>query len=399
MSENRVLIAGAGPVGMVAAARLVQAGIPVTVFEAGSDLSDQSRASTFHPPSLDMLAELGVADALIERGLVAPYVQYRSRSEGLLGRFDFGEIADITGHPYRLQCEQWQVCRALLNTYKDDPNFEICFDSPVVAIGQDANGVLVTLGEGEAARTRRGRWLIGADGASSVVRQSLAIGFEGFTWAEKFLVVTTTADLRALIPDLDTVTYVADPEQWNFFLEIPGRWRVMFPVPEGMSDEEALEPAYGDGLLKKVLPETDTALPVEHRTLYRVHQRVADTFQRGRIFLAGDAAHINNPLGGMGMNGGIHDAVNLTERMIKVWRGEAPEEELARYDLQRRQVTEEHVQANTIRNKRELEAKTDEDRAAYRDAMAKRMADAGERREFLKRIGMFAALDRARELG
>ena len=239
MTDNRVLIAGAGPVGMVAAARLVQAGIPVTVFEAGSDLSTQSRASTFHPPTLDMLAELGVADRLIEQGLAAPYVQYRSRSEGLLGRFDFGEIADLTGHPYRLQCEQWRLCRALLEKLGTEPDFEICFDSPVKEMTQDETGVTVTLGEGDAARTRTGRWLIGADGASSVVRQSNGIGFEGFTWAERFLVVTTTADLRALVPDLDTVTYVADPEQWNFFLEIPTAWRVMFPVPNDMSTSSA----------------------------------------------------------------------------------------------------------------------------------------------------------------
>ncbi|WP_425053496.1 FAD-dependent oxidoreductase [Psychromarinibacter sp. S121] len=399
MTENRVLIAGAGPVGMVAAARLVQAGIPVTVFEAGSDLSTQSRASTFHPPTLDMLAELGVADKLIEQGLAAPYVQYRSRSDGLLGRFDFSEIGDLTGHPYRLQCEQWRLCRALLEKLTGEPDFEICFDSPVKSVAQDDAGVTITLGEGDAARTRTGRWLIGADGASSVVRQTLGIGFEGFTWAERFLVVTTTADLRALVPDLDTVTYVADPEQWNFFLEIPTAWRVMFPVPQDMSDEQALEPGYGDGLLRKVLPETEMDLPVEHRTLYRVHQRVADTFQQGRIFLAGDAAHINNPLGGMGMNGGIHDAVNLTGRMVSVWNGDAGEEELTRYDLQRRQVTEEHVQTITIQNKRDLEAKTSEDRAAYRDAMARRMEDADVRRTFLQRIGMFNSLARAAELG
>ncbi|MGV0878891.1 NAD(P)/FAD-dependent oxidoreductase [Martelella sp. FLE1502] len=399
MSENRILIAGAGPVGMVAAARLVGAGIPVTVFEAGSALSKQSRASTFHPPTLDMLDEFGVSERLIEAGLVAPYVQYRSRADGLLGRFDFGEIADLTNHPYRLQCEQWRLCEALYDKLKDEKDFEIRFDSPVTAIGQGPDGVIVTLGEGDAATTRRGRWLIGADGASSVVRQSLGIGFEGFTWAERFLVLTTPADLRALIPDLDTVTYVADPEQWNFFLEIPGAWRVMFPVPQEMADEEALAPAYGDGLLRRVLPEAGTALPVEHRTLYRVHQRVADTFQRGRIFLAGDAAHINNPLGGMGMNGGIHDAVNLTGRMIAVWNGEAGEETLSRYDLQRRKVTEEHVQVNTIQNKRDLEAKTESDRTVYRDAMRERMEDATKRRDFLMRIGMYKALARAAELG
>jgi 3-(3-hydroxy-phenyl)propionate hydroxylase len=399
MNDNRVLIVGAGPVGMVAAARLVGAGIPVTVFEAGSALSKESRASTFHPPTLDMLAEFGVTERLIDSGLIAPFVQYRSREDGILARFDFGEIAEMTSHPFRLQCEQWRLCEALYDKLKDEKDFEIFFNSRVTAVGQGPDGVLVTLGEGDEARTRRGRWLIGADGASSVVRQSLGVGYDGFTWAERFLVLTTPFNLRELDPDLDTVTYVADPDQWNFFLEIPRAWRVMFPVPKEMSDEEALAPDYGRGLMRKVLPQAEGDLPVEHRTLYRVHQRVADTFQRDRIFLAGDAAHINNPLGGMGMNGGIHDAVNLTGRMISVWKGEADEKSLDRYDLQRRKVTEEHVQVNTIQNKRDLEAKTQADRDSYRDAMRERMVDAGKRREFLFRIGMFQALSRAEELG
>lgn len=398
MTEQRVFIAGAGPVGLFAAAKLVSAGVPVTVFEAGAELNRQSRASTFHPPSLDMLAEISVTDGLIAQGLKAPHVQYRNRDEGMLGRFDFGEIADVTAHPYRLQCEQWRLTRLILERFKDDLNFEIVFSAPVRGVMLGADDVTVTLGTEKGDTTRRALWLIGADGASSVVRSELDIAFDGFTWAEKFLVLTTPHDLQSLLPDIDPVTYVSDPVQWNFYLRIPGLWRVMFPTPDGMTDEAALDPDYARRLFERVLPNSGDA-EIVHRTIYRVHQRVAATFKKGRAFLIGDAAHINNPLGGMGMNGGLHDAENLTRRLTRVWRGEAGDAELERFDLQRRKITLEAVQTQTIRNKKDLEAATEEDRDSFRNTMRERMADPAKRRDFLLRIGMFNSLKRAEELG
>ena len=152
------------------------------------------------------------------------------------------------------------------------------------------------------------------------------------------------------------------------------------------------------GKLSGVVPDV-VAFDVLHTTLYRVHQRVAETYRRGRAFLAGDAAHINNPLGGMGMNGGIHDAINLSDRLAKVWTLKAPESELDRYDLQRRQVTVEYVQTQTIQNKKNLEAKTEEERARFREQMARLSADRAATRDYLMRVAMFASLERAEELG
>ena len=170
---------------------------------------------------------------------------------------------------------------------------------------------------------RSGRWLIGADGASSNVRRSLGIEFEGFTWPERFLVVSTPFDFNTVIPDLVAVSYLADPDRWHFLLHIPGLCRVMFLVKPDESDERALSREFAQSLMATVVPGISN-YEISHTTLYRVHQRVAKTFRVGRVFLAGDAAHVNNPLGGMGMNGGIHDAMNLTTRLIEVWRGTAP---------------------------------------------------------------------------
>ena len=186
------------------------------------------------------------------------------------------------------------------------------------------------------------------------MRRSLGIEFEGFTWPERFLVVSTPFDFRTVIPDLAAVSYVADPERWHFLLQIPGLCRVMFPISPDESDELALSREFAQSLMASVLPGKSD-YEIAHVTLYKVHQRVAKTFRAGRAFLVGDAAHINNPLGGMGMNGGIHDAINLTERLAAVWRGDMPESELDRYDLQRRLVTLEYIQTQTIQNKRNLE--------------------------------------------
>src|SRR5262249_17234304 len=209
--DERVLIAGAGPVGLTAAANLVRAGVPVTVFEAGADLSEESRASTFHPPTLDMLDALGAAQPLIGQSLKAPQFQYRSRAHGVLATFDFAAIGDATAHPYRVQAEQSKLTRILYERLRDNPNFALEFGSAVIGVTQDGKGVEVAIERNGARDTRSGRWLIGADGARSEVRRALGIEFPGFTWPERFLVASTPFDFNAVIPDLVAVGYVTDP--------------------------------------------------------------------------------------------------------------------------------------------------------------------------------------------
>jgi len=392
--EERILIAGAGPVGLTAAANLVRGGVPVTVFEAGPDLSEESRASTFHPPTLDMLDRLGAAGPLIAQGLTAPQFQYRTKQHGVLAQFDFGAIADVTAHPYRVQCEQSKLTRILYEQLRGEPHFELQFDSPIRHAEQSSSGVEITVERKGRSETRSGRWLIGADGARSDVRRSLGIEFPGFTWPERFLVVSTPFDFRTVIPDLVAVSYVCDPERWHFLLQIPGLCRVMFPIAPHESDELALSREFAQSLMAGVVPGI-ARYEVAHVTLYNVHQRVAKVFRHGRAFLAGDAAHINNPLGGMGMNGGIHDAINLTSRLVDVWHGREAESELERYDRQRRLVTLEYIEKQSIQNKRNLES----DGIEFARSLAETAADAGRSYDYLLRVSMIASLRRAQELG
>ncbi len=392
--DERVLIAGAGPVGLVAAANLVQAGVPVTVFEAGADLSEESRASTFHPPTLDMLDRLGASAPLIAQGLIAPQFQYRSKRHGVLAQFDFGEIADVTGHPYRVQCEQFKLTRILHQQLSAKAEFELQFNARVKEVTQHGAGVEIAIERNGRTDRRSGRWLIGADGARSDVRRAVGIEFPGFTWPERFLVVSTPFDFHGVITDLVAVSYVADPERWHFLLQIPGLCRVMFPIAPHESDELALSADFAQSLMATVVPPI-TNYEIAHTTLYKVHQRVAETFRRGRIFLAGDAAHINNPLGGMGMNGGIHDAINLTSRLVEVWHGREDDTDLERYDRQRRSVTLEYIEQQSIQNKRNLES----DGTEFGRSLAQIAADKRRTYDYLLRVSMIASLRRARERG
>ncbi len=392
--EQPVLIAGAGPVGLVAAAALVRAGIPVELLEAGPGISEEMRASTFHAPTLDMLDDLGAAKEMIRQGIIGPRVQYRRRDQSLIAEFDFGLLADVTRHPFRLQCEQFKLTRILHALLIGNPLYTARFNAPVAELRDEGSHVVALLEDG----TRRtGSYLIGADGARSAVRKSAGIPFNGFTWPERFLVLSTEFDFATIIPGLADVSYYADPEEWFFLLRVPGVWRAMFPVRGEVSDEEVMTPEFARARFARVVAGHGD-YPIRHTTLYRVHQRVAETFRKGRVLLAGDAAHINNPLGGMGLNGGVHDAVNLVEKLVQVLHGDADESLLDRYDRQRRGVTEEVVQRTTIQNKKNLEAVTPEDQADFQSRMAHAASDPARAHAHLLGMSMINSLRRAAEI-
>jgi 3-(3-hydroxy-phenyl)propionate hydroxylase len=391
MTDNRIVIAGAGPAGLVSATLLARAGVAVTVLEAEPSLPLNLRASTFHPPTLDMLDDLGAAQPLIEQGLKAPTLQYRDRPTGLIAQFDFGDIADLTRHPFRVQCEQFRLNEVLLEKLNGMPEADVRFGARVVGVEQDADGAAAVLENGERVR---GRYLIGAEGAASAVREATGIDFEGFTWPERFLVLSTSFDFTKPFPDLCLVNYVADPEEWYFLLKVPGLWRAMFPTRADEDDESVMSDETAQRRLTRV-HDCGGPYEVKHRTLYRVHQRVAGCYRAGRCFLAGDAAHINNPLGGMGMNGGIHDACNLADKLARVMTGAAGDDLLDRYEAERRPVALEYINKHTIRNKRNLETDDPEEQAAFRRELRETLADREKRRDYLKRVSMIASLERA----
>src|SRR5207302_3577529 len=133
----------------------------------------------------------------------------------------------------------------------------IVFSSAVRGLVQSAHGVEVTVGRNGRTETETARFLIGADGARSAARSALEVEFEGFTWPERFLVVSTSFDFHSVIRDLVCVNYVADPQRWHFFLQIPGLWRIMFPIAADESDELALSPDFAQSLMAQLVPGID----------------------------------------------------------------------------------------------------------------------------------------------
>lgn len=393
MSKDTILIAGGGPVGMVAAACLATEGFPVTLVEAEPRLTTELRASTFHPPTLDMMDRFGVTPRLIEAGLIAPTWQFRDRKEGAVATFDLGMLEKDTAHPYRVQCEQWRLVHFLHDVIKDLPNFEMLLGHKAVGAEQNGEGVTLQLETREGKSELTGKYLIAADGARSDLRRALGIDFEGYTLPEMFLVLTTPFPFEEHLPDLTFINYISDPDEWLVLLKVRDLWRTLLPTFPEESEEDLLsEPAIQARLQNIVAKSGD--YQVEHRTLYKIHQRVAASYRAGRIFLVGDSAHINNPLGGMGMNGGIHDAVNLTDKLMAVARG-APEDLLERYERQRRTVAVENVQAQTNRNRELLNAKDPEVRKGHLDEMRKTSETPELAYPFLLRTSMIESLRRS----
>ena len=383
----RVIVVGAGPVGCVAATVLARRGVQVTLLEAEPVLPRELRASTFHPATLDLLAELDVTEELIGRGLVAGHFAYRDRRAGVVARFDLGTVADVTAHPYRLQCEQFKLCEILLQRLRGEPAATVRFGHRVSGAADCGDHATVTLADGSV---HGADWVLAADGAASAARKSLGISFDGMTYEDRYLVVSTPHDFAEDLDDLSYVNYISDPDEWLVLLRTVDLWRALFPVGPGESDAEALS----EGSVQRRLGGI-AALPggyeVVHRTIYRVHQRVAGTFRAGRVLLAGDAAHINNPLGGMGMNGGIHDAFLFGHAIASVCAGTLAADRLSAAAHCRRRLALDYVQRHTHRNARSLAAV---DGAARRRALAEMSATAADpetAREYLLDASMLRA--------
>lgn len=391
MKSDRILVVGAGPVGLVAATYLADEGIPVTIVESAKDLPQDLRASTFHPPTLDMLDRFGVAARCVEEGLICPHWQFRDRKEGVVATFDLGMLEDETRHPYRLQCEQWRLSRMLRDRLAANPDVRFLYGAKAQALAQDADGVRLNVEHEDGSREELdGRFLIGADGLRSVVRQSIGVEFEGQTIPEIFLTVSTTFRFDQAIPDLANIAYISDPDEWVVLLRTASLWRVLVPTDPTLSDREVTDPERTERRLQAIVPKGEP-YDVRHRTAYRVHEKVAQRYRVGRVFLAGDAAHVNNPLGGMGMNGGIHDAFNLAEKIVKVWRG-APVETLDRYERQRRKVALDVVQQTTLRNRSILNSKDPAARAAYYEELRRTAEDPGKHKAYVLRTSMIQSL-------
>ncbi|WP_034591728.1 FAD-dependent oxidoreductase [Hamadaea tsunoensis] len=377
----KVIVVGAGPVGLAAALALLRRGVDVLVLEAGESLAAESRASTLHPPTLEILDELGVIEDVLRRGLRAPTFAYRDRAEGHVATLDLGLLAGDTRYPFRVQLEQSKLTPILLGAILQAGG-DVRFGRPVTAV--ETTGTVHT-GTG----THHADWVVAADGAHSAVRRSLGLPFEGMTYAERFLVASTDEDLTEMLPDLAAVNYVFDPVDWSVLLRTPDHWRVLLPTPGDTEDDAELSRM--DGRLRSI---ADPGRPwrIAHTTIYRVHQRVAADFRAGRVLLAGDAAHVNNPLGGLGMNSGIHDAMAYARAIADP--GACGDDVFAAAD-RRRKTALDYVQTVSHQNYQRLSAADPGQRRAYLDEWRAVAADPVRARASLLRSSMLASMPAA----
>lgn len=391
----QVAIVGAGPVGTVLATLLAQAGVDVVVLEAGDDCAQDLRASTFHPPTLEMLDSINITPMLLDKGLKAPVYHWRDRQTSEVIDFDLTELSDVTRYPFRIQCEQYHLSRALAAGLESYPNAQMRFGHRLLSFKEEDDGVDLWVETMPGISHLRADYLIGADGANSIVRKWLGIEFDGFTYPERFLCLSTDLELSDYLPNLASVNYVSDPKEWLVLLRVPSVWRVLVPTDGSMGDDELRAESIKNGIFDRLVGN-GAAVQTEHRTLYRVHQRVAQSFREGRVMLVGDAAHLNNPLGGFGMNSGIHDAFNLFEKLEPVLKGKAAMDvKLALYDRQRREVTHSFTQMQTKENMAFINGGQDSAHEARRKKMLEIKNDDTARRNYLMRQAMFDSLAQA----
>jgi 2-polyprenyl-6-methoxyphenol hydroxylase-like FAD-dependent oxidoreductase len=346
-----VLVAGAGPVGLTLAASLRARGVDVVLVDKAAEVSNTSRAAVIHARTLEVLHGIDVTDELVRRGVVVPRFTVRERDRALL-TIDFDGLP--TRHPYALMLPQ-NITEDVLTSRLAELGGRVHRPYELARLEQDRDGVTATMAGGE---TVRASYAVGADGMHSAVRAQTGIGFAGDAYAQSFLLADVHLDWE--FDDTEVMLYFA-PAGLVVVAPLPGgRHRIVATAdaaPEHPDREDIQAVLDARGPQKRPARVTD----VLWSSRFRVHHRLADHYREGRVFLAGDAAHVHSPAGGQGMNTGIQDAVALGARLAGVLRDGADERILDGYETERRPVAADVV-AFTDRMTRVATA----DRAAVR---------------------------------
>ena len=281
--KKRVLIAGGGPVGLLCAWHVGRKGIPVRLFDENNGLQADPRAATTHPATLDLLAEDGLAEDMARVGLVAPIFQFWDRpSNRLVAEFDHAILAQDTRHPFVVQCEQFKTANLLLKRVERLPNVEVLFNHEVVDVRQNCETASIDVRGPDPVQTHTGAYLIGADGGARRRRKRSEIAFDGFTWPERFIVLTTTFDFEAK-RGYSYRSYFAEPGAWCNCFKVsadgpPGLWRTVFPTGPDQDDASLMSDARVQARMQRFFRESNP-WEIVHRNLYVTHQRVAATFR------------------------------------------------------------------------------------------------------------------------
>src|SRR4051812_30594386 len=398
-----VVVIGAGPVGLCLALALAQQEVAVVLVEALADdnfLDQVPRAGSNHPTTLEFFDRIGLYSKMEPRGLIAPKFQYWDRQDNsLIAEFDHALLKNDTRFPYVLQCERIKIIEEALRMTKAHPLIDVRMATEFVSFEQSADAVHVlarnSAGEDEAIR---GSYLASCEGARSIARKDLGLEFEGFTYPERTINIEVAYDFKQ--HGYTERNYISDPVEYSNLFHWkgpPDRWRIHFPTDINADENELKRPEALQKRLQQFLG-IDHEFDICGCNLYTVHQRVAAKFRVGRVVLAGDSAHVNSPIGGMGLNSGVHDAFNLADKLARILHGAADDAELDRYERQRRHVAVQHTQAQTIRNKRLLEERDPAVRRRNHDELRRQAEDPNLARKFLLRTALFESLREAEQI-
>ncbi len=354
--ERTILISGAGPVGLFLGLSLAKQGVNVHVFEAEDELSDEMRASTVHASTLEMFQEFGVANAVIARGHKIDRLQFWERAaKKKIAEFDYALIAKDTAFPFRLQCPQNTITRILKPALEATGKGTLHMGHRTIGFRQNDRGTEIDVQTKDGVKTFAGDYLVACDGAHSPIRKQLGLSLHGKTYQDQFLLVGSDLRLSDYFPGIAGCAYLYDPEEWVIAMQLPELVRTVFRLDHDADPAEAKNEANVRARMTRLLGR-EVPFEIKVTGVYSVHQRVAESFRVGRVLLAGDAAHLNNPTGGMGMNSGVHDAYALMKALMSVLAG-GPDSALDAYSEARRKAAVESVQASADKNYTDLVAK------------------------------------------
>lgn len=366
-----VIVVGAGPVGLLTALGMARQGLKVTVLETEAGIQRSPRAIVYHWYVLEGLQRLGLLDDALAAGLTKQELTYIVLGTGETVSWSLDVLAEREPYPFNLHLGQDRLADIILEHLIRMPDVEVHWHTKVTAVSQDADAVHVETMHDGAPRTFHGRWLVGADGARSAVRTALSPNFDGMTWPERFVATNVRFDFEA--HGFARSTFVVDPRHGAIIVKIDnsGLWRFTYCESDTLPQEGIADRF--PGMFKHIAGTSEDVELVQYSP-YRMHQRVADALRVGRILLAGDAAHITNPTGGLGLATGLLDAYALIDALGGVIRKRCPQEMLDHYARERRRVFVELTSPLASDNKRLVFHCEDAAQLDQRLANARRMS-------------------------
>ncbi|MGB3633223.1 MAG: FAD-dependent monooxygenase [Rubrobacteraceae bacterium] len=335
MSTTEVLIVGAGPTGLTMANLLARSGVEFRIIDKVDGTVEESRALVIHAKILELLDKLGLADRAVAGGqkMGAAELLREGKSVGKLSFFEDGR-EDRTPYPMALIYEQHRTERLLIQGL-EEAGGGIEWNTELLDLSQTSEGTRATIRRSDGSEeTIEAGWVVGADGASSPVRHSLELGFEGDTYEQTLFL----ADLEMDWERGDQRVYVDfAPASFYGLFPMPGdrRFRLIGSVTEDLEGREEITVEDVQQTLDEHSGLRTRITALNWSSIYRTHRRMTERFRVGRVFLAGDAAHIHSPAGGQGMNTGIGDAYNLGWKLASVVKGHARESLLDSYEAER----------------------------------------------------------------